>query len=450
MSAPVSAAPVDDLALRFAPALVQLQQQAPSPLPRAVLRLVVGLVVALLVWSVTGHLDIVVVAQGRLVPATYLKVVQPADAGIVREILVQEGDTVRAGQVLVRMDGGLAEPDRLRLMQDLARVDLQLRRIAAELDGTGLDRHPGDPPDAWREAAEQLAARRGALRDARAAERAALEKARHDHGAASALEARLESALDHHRDEEQAWATLHRDGFAGRLQAEEKRRRRTETERELEAQHHAIGAAAELIRQSEQRLAQLESQHRQQLTAERLGARAEGERLAQELAKQAVRQGLLELRAPQDGVVKELATHTPGAVVSPGTVLMTIVPVAEALRGEVWVGNDDIGFIHPGQSVKLKVASYPFQKYGLLDGTVVSVSADASDPRPVSSGGEGGGHRYRALVDLPARQLRVDGVDHPLAAGMLVDAEIRLGERRVIEYVLSPVRQAFHEAGRER
>src|SRR5205823_7302414 len=96
-------------------------------------------------------------------------------------------------------------------------------------------------------------------------------------------------------------------------------------------------------------------------------------------AKQAHRQGLLELRAPQAGIIKDLATHTAGTVAAPGTILMTIVPEGDPLLAEVWVSNDDVGFVRPGQAAKLKLAAFQFQKYGLLDGKVLHVNADATE-----------------------------------------------------------------------
>jgi HlyD family secretion protein len=170
------------------------------------------------------------------------------------------------------------------------------------------------------------------------------------------------------------------------------------------------------------------------------------------------RTALLELKAPQAGIVKDLATHTPGTVVSPGTILMTVVPKAERLRAEVWVANDDVGFVKPGQPVKLKLLAYPFQKYGMAQGTVGQVSADATEaPSPnTRSDALAGRDRpmgplaFRALVDLEAQQLDAQGVTLPLHAGMQVVAEIHLGTRSVLEYVLSPVSKAWHEAARER
>ena len=160
-------------------------------------------------------------------------------------------------------------------------------------------------------------------------------------------------------------------------------------------------------------------------------------------------------------MVKELATHTAGAVVQPGTVLVTLVPKEETLRAEVWVSNEDIGFVRPGQPVKLKFAAYPFQKYGMAEGTVEHVSADAADNAGNGANGTGAASgdkpagaaaplRYKALVTLARMELEMDGRRFPLSAGMQANAEILLGTRTVMEYLLSPVRKAWHEAGRER
>ena len=160
------------------------------------------------------------------------------------------------------------------------------------------------------------------------------------------------------------------------------------------------------------------------------------------------------MKAPQDGVIKDLATHTSGTVVQPGTVLASLVPQDEKLKAEVWVSNEDIGFVRPGQAVKLKFAAYTFQKYGMGHGTVEHVSADAqSEEEARDKGQQGAGQRplrYKALVTLDASALETDGVKYPLSVGMQSTAEILLGDRTVAEYLLSPVKKAWHEAGRER
>jgi HlyD family secretion protein len=433
-------------ALDFAPGLLRIERQPPSPLPRVVAWVVMALFLVLLAWSAWGRLDIIAVAPGKLVPQNHLRIVQPSEAGIVQEILVQEGEAVRAGQVLMRMDAKLADADSRALQAELARRGIQVRRIDAELAGTGLAARAGDPPDLLAQARAQQAANRRAYEDALAQEQAVLDRARKDLATAQALEERIRQSLPVYREREAAFETLGREGFAGRIMVLDKQKERMEKEQELEAQGHAVAGHRAAIAQSEKRIAQIHSGYRQQLQNERAEALAERGRLESLWAKQEHRNVLLELKAPAAGVVKDLATHTPGTVVQPGTVLMTLVPLEEPLHAEVWVRNEDAGFVRPGQEVKLKFAAYPFQKYGLARGRVLQVSADATE----AEGAAPGLLSYRAVVALDSQSVAVEGKPQRLAPGMQVAAEINLGERTVLEYLLSPVQKTVHEAGRER
>jgi hemolysin D len=437
-------------ALDFSPAILRLQREPPSPMPRLVLYALGVLLAGLALWAVMGRLDIIAVAPGRLVPVSYVKVVQPADAGIIKDILVREGDTVQAGQVMVRMDPGMSNADTRQLLSQRQLAALALRRIDAELAGVVPTRHEDDSPDLFAQMQSQYQARRQAYLDAVAGEQAVLAKAQQDLSRAQEMQSKLEQTLPIYQDQERSWSQLYKEGFAGRLLAEERKRVRIEAEQELKAQAHALQGARAIIQQSRQRIAQLESNYRQVLYNERVEATSQFEKIEQEWQKQSLRQDLLELKAPQDGVVKDLATHTEGAVLQPGTVLMTIVPANEPLRAEVWVSNQDRGFVREGQKVRLKIAPYPFQKYGMVEGVVKHVSADATEQPDPEAKASSSGYRFRSMVELDVQNLESDGVRHRLTPGMQVDAEIALGQRTVLEYILSPVRKAFHEAARER
>ena len=442
----------------FQPALLQVQSRPPAPLGRAVLWLVLALVGAALAWAGAAKLEVVAVADGKLVPAGYLKIVQPSEQGVVKEILVQEGELVREGQLLMRMDAAISSADLRALTVEYDTKRLALRRIDGQLAGIPLAREADDPPALYAQAAAQYAANVAAYRTALLQEQSARERARNDLAAAREVRAKLRAVLPHYRDQERAYEKLSKDGFAGHLMYTDKQRERIEKEQDLKAQEFAIAGARASIAQSDERLAQIGADYRRNLEAERAEAAPQAERLREELAKQRHRHELLELRAPQAGSVKDLATHTPGTVVAPGTILMTIVPKGEQLRAEVWVSNDDIGFVRSAQPAKVKLAAFQFQKYGMLDGTVAQVSADATeDPNPnTRSGGLAGRDRpagalaFRTLVDLKSQQLESEGNRYALAAGMQVIAEIHLGERTVLEYLLSPVQKAFQEAARER
>ncbi len=433
--------------------LTALESHPPSPLARAFLLAIGGLIISLGVWAVVGKLDIVAVADGKLVPATYVKIVQPAEQGIVREILVGEGDQVRGGQVLMRMDTTLAQSDRQSLLSDFHTRAIALRRVDAQLNRALLLRQRDDPPELFAQAQAQYQANRTALESAISQERNVLDRTRSDLAAAEQVHAKLDAVLPHYREQERAFKDLGEKGFAGKILVSDKVRERMEKEGDLKSQGFVIKGAQATIAQSITRILQLEADYERQLRTERVEIATQLERTRHDLAKIEHKRKLLELRAPQDGIIKDLATHTIGTVVSPGTILMSLVPQNEPLIAEVWVKNDDVGFVHVGQTAKVKLAAFQFQKYGMLEGTITTVSADAADQsgRDKTQGnGAGSPLVFKTLMKIPSTYLEVDGRRYNLAPGMQVAAEINLGQRTVIEYLLSPVSKAWHEAGRER
>ena len=432
----------------------RLQDTPPAPLARMVLLSLVALVFCLLLWAAFGRLDIVAVAQGKLVPQTYLKIVQPAEQGIVKEILVREGEQVKQGQVLMRMDATVSGADRDTLVAELHRHRLALRRIDAELSGAPLTRQ-AESGTLFAEILAQYHANRLAYLSALAEQRSVLEKANQDMAGAREVETKLRQVLPHYRRQEQAYDKLSQDGFASRIMAADKQRERIEKEQDLRSQQFAIRSAQAAMRQAQYRVAQITADYRRQLQTERVETTGRLNKIEQEITKQQYREKLMERRAPQDGVVKDLATHTVGTVTSPGTVLLTLVPKAEPLQAEVWIANEDIGFVHPRQQVKLKLGAFAFQKYGVMQGVVEQVGADSSDTagpeRHVDSTLKTNTRlAYKARIALRSQRLLADGRSYLLSPGMQVTAEIHLGRRSVLEYLLSPIRGAFHDAARER
>jgi len=444
--------------IEFAPPLLRIQEKPPPPLAGWMLRLLVALLAAVLLWALLGRLDIVAVADGKLVPSSYLKIVQPAEQGIVKEILVREGEAVKKDQVLIRMDAALTAADVGTMRTEFEHKRLALRRIDAQLGGKAFAPDKADPPGLYDRVAAQYRANVQAYENALAQERTLLAKARYDRAAARQTKVKLEQVLPHYRSQEQAFEKLARDGFAGRIIATDKQRERIEKEQDLRTQEFIIQSNESLIAQSESKIRQITADYRRQLQTERVEVATQLDKAGQELARHQHRQQLLELRAPVDGTVKDLATHTAGTVAAPGTILMTLVPHDETLIAEVWVGNQDVGFVRPGQDVKIKLAPFQFQKYGMVEGAIDQVSADATEapsPNTRSDALTGrdrpmGPLAFRTLVKLKAQHLDAGETRYRLAPGMQVAAEIHLGTRSVLEYVLSPVQKAFHEAARER
>jgi HlyD family secretion protein len=437
---------------------LRIQEKPPAPLAGWMLRILIALVAGVILWASFGRLDIVAVAEGKLVPSSYLKIVQPAEQGIVKQILVREGEAVREGQVLVRMDPVLTDADVKAIQAEHDNKRIALRRIDAQLSGKRFQRERGEAAQLFAQVDAQHAANVRAYENALAQEQTLLEKARHDLAAAQATKAKLEQVLPHYVEQERAFEKLSKDGFAGRIMYTDKQRERIEKEQDLRTQESVIDSSRSLIEQSEKKIAQISADYRRQLQTERVDVAAQLEKAGQELAKQSHRRGLLELRAPQAGVVKDLATHTAGTVAAPGTILMTLVPEGDKLVAEVWVSNQDVGFVRPGQEAKLKLAAFTFQKYGMVQGRVLHVNADATEAPSANTRSDAltgrdrpmGPLAFRALVELAAQELAADGRRYALQPGMQVAGEIHLGTRSILEYLLSPVQKAFHEAARER
>lgn len=430
-------------------------------MPRAVLYSVTALLGLSVAWATFGHLDIVASADGRLVPKSYLKLVQPADAGIVTEILVQEGQQVGAGQVLLRMDAQDAQADAAKVGSDLALRTLQLRRIDAELAGIPLKHQADDPPDLFRQVQAQYQERRQAYLDSLGQAREQFHKAQRDYESGQAVLSKLRQTNPILKSQAEAYAGLGEEGYVPKVTVSDKQRAYVENEQDLKAQESTVEGLAAAVAEADQQLRQSASRYRSDLENERVEAEGDYRKLQQDWAKQVHHSNLLELKAPQAGIVKDLATHTIGTVVSTGTVLLSIVPEHEPLVAEVMIRNDDVGFVHPQQKVKLKLAAYPFQKYGLLDGEVQQVWPDASEPSPAGSpsapshlndemGHSASTTQFKALVSLDRQTLNANGDSLNLVAGMQVVAEVREGRRTILEYLLSPIRGALHDGGRER
>src|SRR5687767_5247695 len=253
----------------FDPALLRIEEAPPSPLPRRVLYALLMLLVLVTCALFFGHVDVVVVAEGRLVPRTLLKIVQPADAGVVREILVEEGMAVVAGQPVLRLDARLADADLRAHRHELAQRMLQLRRIDAELGGGDLQRHADDPDDLHARALVQLAANRVAHADALANARAQITRIEQELSAAAEVQEKLTQTVPIAQTMAVRYQRLRREGFVSELFALERERDRIEREQDLRAQAHTVRALHASLEQATRQHAQVVSNHRRQLHGER-------------------------------------------------------------------------------------------------------------------------------------------------------------------------------------
>jgi len=438
--------------LDFSPGLLDVINQPPPPLSRWILYSIGLLLFILILWAVFGKLDIIARAEGKLIPQTRLKIVQPFEGGRISEILVKEDDFVKKDQLLLVMDARLSDADTKKLQTELESAKLQLRSIEAELAGKEFDKIDSDQDAIFDKAYQQYQERRKEYQSQVKQKQAVLNQAQQDLEAAREIYKKLKETLPIHRANEEAIKRLGKKGYATKLDILEKQRIRIEAEQDLRAQGHMIQSTKAKIQETREGLNQIKSAYRQEILTRQIDLKKKVEQLEQDWVKQQYRNEQLELRAPEEGYIKDLATNTPGSVVPAGTVLLTVVPVNEPLQAEVYVSNQDIGFIEQGQSVKVKLLSYEFQKYGMIDAVVESVSADVSNTgKPdANAGSEDNGTGYKTLVSLNEQHLERDGKEFDLRPGMQVTAEIKLGTRSVLDYILSPITGAISEAATER
>jgi HlyD family secretion protein len=436
----------------FSPKLLSVWREPPSPMPRAMLATLLFLLLGLLVWAFLGRLDIVARAEGTLVPINRVQVVQPFEGGRVADILVREGQRVLAGQPLMQMDTRISEVETGEIARELVVVGLQLRRVHAELQGKKFTADSADEPVISRQIREQLIANREAYEAAMTEQRAALTRTQAELAGAREVWEKLQDILPIFKRSEAAYTELADNGAIAALDVLDRRRERLETERDLELQQEHIVALKGESEEIKARLQRFDSEYRQRLLRERNELQDRKAKLESELEAREYRYDLLALVAPRGGIVKNLATHTKGYVVPSGTVLMSITPTDEPLQAEVYVQNQDVGFVRPGQVARLKLAAYPFQRFGTVDGIVELVSSD-SNRNEESNGASFNSQMqsaYQAILTPTEQHVEKDGERLDLRPGMAVVAEIKLGERSVLEYLLSPIRRTLDYAGKER
>ncbi len=436
----------------FLPAALSLQETPTHPAPRRAAIVICALFLIALLWSLFGKVDIVAVAQGRIVVSERTKTIQPLEAGVVRKILVRDGDSVKAGQVLVELDATNALADQASVGEQFKAAESEWQRSTALLSALQSGRAPALPPlpAAGGRGEGRSAAHTAQLQaewqdiTARLAKLDA-EQMRRGAEAATVREAiaKLDATIPLVRQREADVKGLAEQGFMNQHAGQDRTRERIELERDLALQRARLAEAQAAQAESQQSKAAFLAETRRALRERQATAQLKRDQLTQEGRKSDQRERMTQLTAPVDGTVQQLAIHTTGGVVTPAQVLMVVVPQGAAVTAEVVLENKDIGFVSNGQQVEIKLETFPFTRYGTVHATVKSVSADAVAD-------EKRGAIFPATLQLEDAHLNVEGKQIALAPGMNLTAEIKTGKRRVIDYLLSPVQTATQESLRER
>jgi hemolysin D len=466
--------------LAFLPAALEIQAAPPVKWSRSLLWIIMALMVTLIVWASWAEIDIIATAQGKIVPSGQVKVIQPLETGVVKAIFVKEGQYVKAGEKLIALDNTSSQADADRFssewhgyIEDLARHKAFLAKLdavvnqdavinSAEMDSfTSNDiisnktlsnviepkvatSNTSELPinqrllleSIWQEYQSKLNSFNSEITKL-AAEKKSMQI---DVG-------RLEKTMPLVIEREQSYYALLGTSAVSRNQYLELKQQRIDQEETLLLKRANVEQMTASIVSAQQNLHAYLSEARRNTLQEINQLTRQSESIKQELSKANRLTRLRVLISPVDGVVEELSIATIGGIVTPAQELLKIVPISEhggqQLEVEAGLLNKDIGFVHIGQIAEIKIDSFPFTKYGVIDGEVTDISADAIEHEQL-------GLLFPLKASLATDEINVNGKWVKLKPGMSVTVEVKTGTRRLMEFLLAPLMRGVSEGARER
>lgn len=414
--------------------------------------MIVTICLVFAVWAHWAEVDISASAVGKIVPDGQVKTVQVFEIGIIKNIRVKEGERVDVGDVLVELDATDAAAEHERLSNELLLEKIRAARLESILssDPEGKIKPPsGAPRDAI--LAHQL------LRDKSiGAHRSALSEIDNQISqrvaGIAALKAdviKLKKMLPIVRQQAGIKQKLFDKNFGTRVALLERQERLFNLEGELAAATNRLNEASASLRALKDTRLKVREEFTRDNLAELTDAQYKISSLAQLVRQANDRLMRHTISAPVAGVVQELKVHTLGGVVEEAAPLMTIVPEGTKTRIDAYVENADIGFVKAGQAVDVKVVTFDFRRYGTIRGRVSNVSSDAVGAPPDGSLGAIGGTYFKANIELVESSISVDGNNVSLSPGMTVNANILIGKRRIVDFILDPISGIRHDAFKE-
>jgi hemolysin D len=455
--------------LAFLPAALEIVETLPSPIGRAIALTIILLFCLALAWASLGEVDIIAPAPGKIIPSGRTKVIQPFETGVVRAIHVRDGQSVKAGEILIELDSTINEAERNHLRSDLISAQLDVARLRAALSGSAdpvAEFHPSAaaPPALVAMQRQFLIHQTAELQSKLAAldrQRAQKEAER---ATIAATIAKLDATIPILQQRVDIRKGLADKELVSKITYLETLHQLVDQQQDHKVQESRYQEAEAALAAIIETRAQAVAENRRTLLSELVEAERKAGGLGEDLIKAEQRTKYQALTAPVDGVVQQLAVHTVGGVVTPAQALLVVVPAESRLEIEAMVSNRDIGFVHTGQRTEIKIDTFNFTRYGLLDGEVISVSPDAiSHDKPQDKANEkalgaetstsepkGQELVYAARISLPRTQMQIDGNPVNLSPGMAVTVEIKTGSRTVLSYFLSPILRYKQESLRER
>jgi hemolysin D len=431
-------------AAEFLPAVLEIQQSPPSPVGRAILWTIMAVFAFAVLWASFGWIDIVATAQGKIIASGYSKVIQPYETGVIAAIHVLDGQVVKKGDVLIELDPTQNRADHDRASNEYRAARVEAARLRALIAGQSPFEAPADADPQYVALQQQL------LVDQLAEYRAKVDAARHlVDQRRSALEqtreniVRLEATVPMETERAEAYKKLLEHDAVTKMDFLQAEGQRIDKVQELAGQRKKVKQDESALAEAEKHYRAMVSEFQQARQVELSATETKASSLVQDVTKAGQKADLQRLTTPIDGVVQQLAVHTVGGVVTPAQQLLIVVSQEHPVEVEAQVENKDVGFVREGQSVEIKVETFPFTLYGTIPGRVLTVSDDAAPIEKV-------GLIYPTRVSMDRGAIQVEGKQVNLTPGMAVTVEVKTGQRRIIEYLLSPLLKSVKESMRER
>ncbi|MFL0355984.1 HlyD family type I secretion periplasmic adaptor subunit [Erythrobacter sp. GH1-10] len=409
--------------------------------PRRLIVIAAAGLAVLILWAAFAEVDSVTRGMGKVIPSSKAQLVQPAEPAVIEEILVRGGQSVKKGQLLVRLDDAQSASELGQLQTENQRLSVRAQRLQQEASGGALGCEEGT---LCAEERQLQQARRAAANARERSLGAAVEQRRRDLREAEATVDSLRNSVRLAREQVQMLEPLAKDGIVPRTELLSAQRELNDLQGRLSAAQQAAGRASAAISQAQADLNSARLDFRQQALNERSEVTTRIAVNEETIRGAEARQQRNELRAPADGIVNDVQITTEGGFVNAGEKIMQIVPVGEKLLVETRVAPSDIAFIKVGDRAVVKVTAYDFSIYGGLDGVVQQVSADSIFDEVEREA------YYTVVIETDRSAIERAGQTLPIVPGMICDVEILTGRRTVLSYLLKPVSKAFDRALTER
>lgn len=431
----------------LAAAVARDAMKGPRRTAVALLLAIVCMIAGGLVWASQAELDEVTRGQGKVVPASEVQVAQNLEGGIVSEILVTAGQTVEAGQVLLRIDDTSADASLQELQETWWGLAAAIARLSAEVTGSELSF-----PDDLMAARPDLVAKERRLYEARQLELASAvdalrQQADQKRGELAELEAQLAGLEKQYAlalEQYNLVKPLEKSGAVSKVEVLELERTLAEMEGDMARIRASLPRARAAIAEAESRIAEKQASFRALAQADLNDRTVKQSALSEQMRGRADRKTRTEVRAPVKGVVKQVKVTSIGAVVKPGDSLVEIVPLDDQLLVEVQIKPADVAFLHVGLPARVRLTAYDYAIYGALDGKLEWVSADTFVD-------DKGNSFYRARVRTNETSLvGKQGESLPILPGMVAEVDILTARRTVLAYLLKPILRARELAFSER